>query len=403
MTDRRHTRKRAFLRAGAAAGGGLAVGAGAAMAGAPLAAAAAIVAGSGLSVAALNRPGGVPILVYHSVSPDASWLPWAANTSIRPETLRRHLRALKAGGWTVISTARLISDRSAGRSLPRRSVVLHFDDAYLDNFLFAAPILREFEAPATFFASTDFVAPGSTLRQPGDDPDGWRGYMNAAELKALDSDPLFDVEAHGTNHARVPIEDASVEGSIDTITAENWRSHAPLSWALIDGDKSHWYEAADPPLTLRLGAPVPRNDSALTGRWRRDSVTEEEAVFAARVGEMLSTAYDGLSQLIGRPPQIMAWPFDRCCEISIAAARQAGFQAVTGGRGENRPGDPHDILSRVHMQDAAFGGGPHWLEALAAAARVNSASGRLHWHVVTAVAARMRKRKFGAPGYGAAS
>jgi len=51
-----------------------------------------------------NKPGGIPVLVYHSVSPDASWLPWATNTSVRPETLRIHLKTLKKQGWQIIPT-----------------------------------------------------------------------------------------------------------------------------------------------------------------------------------------------------------------------------------------------------------------------------------------------------------
>lgn len=397
--DRRRARKRVFAQAGAVAGTGLGAGAIAVAAGAPLAAAAAALSGAAAAAAWLHRPGGVPILVYHSVSPDAAWLPWAANTSVRPETLRRHLAALRSGGWTIVSTDRLVASRRDGTALPRRCVVLHFDDAYLDNVLFAAPILREFGAPATFFASTDFIASGDALRtgaaQGG--PEDWRGYMNAAELRALDADPLFDVEAHGTNHARVPVSDEAV----DMLTARNWKRHAPLSWAAIEGDKSRWYEAETPPPPLREGQAVPRTDSALAGRWHRAGGTEDEAAFADRVDRMLVAAHGGLADILGRPPRIMAWPFDRCCAVSIKAARRAGFEAVTGGRGENRPGEDPGVLSRVHMQDSAFGGGPAWLEALAAHARVNGAAGRLSWHGLTALAARLRRRRFGAPGYGA--
>ncbi|WP_308918059.1 polysaccharide deacetylase family protein [Jannaschia sp. LMIT008] len=276
-----------------------------------------------------------------------------------------------------------------------RSLVLHFDDAYLDNYLFAAPILREFDAPATFFASTDFVTPGQAPRPLSNDPVDWRGYMNAAELREMDADPLFDVEAHGTNHACVPVSGRR----IDIATGQNWRKYAPLSWARIEGDKSMWYRAVDPPAVLSEGAAILENDSAFSGRWWRNGVVEGEAAFHARVEQMLVTAHDGLAAILGRPPKVMAWPFDRCCAISIQAARRVGFEAVTGGRGENRPGEAPDILSRVHMQDYAFGGGPPQLETLAARARANGAAGRLPWHMLTAIAARMRRRRFGKPGY----
>lgn len=337
----------------------------------------------------LHRPGGVPILVYHSVSPDASWLPWAANTSIRPQTFERHLLVLKRRGWTVISSSSLIRARANAVPLARQTAVLHFDDGYLDNLLFAVPLLRAFDMPATFFASTDFIDPSAKPRvlAPGAGPSTWRGYMNGAELRALDADPLFEVEAHGADHALVPVSDRVV----DHVTAGNWRRHAPLGWSDDAGDKSRWYEAAAPSGRLALGATVPETDSALAGRWWRDGMRETDAAFAARVSATLRRTHDQLGQVLGRAPTILAWPFDRCCAISVAAAFDAGFHAVTGGRGLNRAGEDPTVLSRVHVQDRAFGGGPLWLEGLAFEARLNAASGRLAWWPVAALATGLRR------------
>ncbi len=399
--NRRRARKAAFRRAALWGGGGVVAALMLAVLGFLFTGAVLALMGCVLALRSLHHPGGVPILVYHSVSPQAEWLPWAKNTSIRPEVLRCHLRALKAGGWTVISTLDLIHARQTGAALPRRAVVLQFDDAYLDNYLFAAPILREFNAPAMIFASSDFIAPGEDLRDAARSgpPEGWAGYMNAAELRALDADPLFDIEAHGTNHARIPVG----ETAGDTVAEGDWKRHAPLSWANETGDKSTWYLAKSPPEGLTAGSVLPRHDSALAGHWWRDGTCETEAEFATRVGTMLAEAHSRLGAILGRAPRVMAWPFDRCTNVSIAAAKEAGFDAVTGGAGENRTDEDPTILSRAHVQDYAFGAGPLWLEGLATWARAHSAAGHWHWHVVTVLAARARKRKFGATGYGRAS
>lgn len=348
----------------------------------------------------LHRPGGVPILVYHSVSPDASWLPWSANTSVRPQTFQRHLSLLKRRGWTVISTSALTRARADEVPLARRTAVLHFDDGYLDNLLFAAPLLKRFGMPATIFVSTDFIDPSTELRTPAlrTEPSTWRGYMNRAELRALDADPLFDVEAHGVDHALVPVSDRVV----DRVTADNWRRHAPLGWLDDVEDKSRWYEADEPSGRLALGAPVPETDSALAGRWWRDGARETDAAFANRVSATLRRTHDQLGRVLGRAPTILAWPFDRCCAISVAAAFDAGFHAVTGGRGLNRSGEDPTILSRVHVQDIAFGGGPLWLEGLAFEARVNAASGRLAWWPIVALATGLRRLRSAGAGLPAA-
>lgn len=390
MTDRRIVRKRAFRRAGMVLLGGLLLTAlGWAMIGAW--ALVCLVPAAWLASRILTQPAGVPILVYHSVSPDAQWLPWAANTSVRPEVLDAHLRELRRGGWTVVPTEALVEALRTRRPLPPRSAVIQFDDAYLDNHVFAAPILRRHAAPAMFFASTDFIAAGDGLRKAP----AHEGYMNAAELRAMDADPLFSIEAHGTNHARIPVSER-VQGQVGA----DWKRHAPLVW--FDGaDKSRWFEGSRPP-ALAPDMPLPEHDSALAGRWWRDGKAEDDAAFESRVLATLTDARERLAVVLGRAPKVMAWPFDRSDPISVAAAHRAGFVAVTGGRGGNRCGEGGTapvVLSRIHLQDRAFGGGPLWLETLALRAKLGTAEGRLVWHPVVALANRLRKRRFGASGY----
>lgn len=401
MSDRRTSRKQAFVKAGSWLAGGAIVCAICLYLGTFGLGLGVLVISLGLGLRKMRQPGGVPILVYHSVSPDASWLPWSDNTSIRPETLRQHLSALKRGGYEFISTQKLIEARESGTALPPRSVVLQFDDAYLDNFLFAAPILREFNAPAMIFASIDFIEPGDAIRAEARSgpASGWQGYMTAAELRELDQDPLFEIEAHGVSHGRIPVSDQTQ----DICTEENWKRHAPLIWATTPGNKARWFQANAPVAPLGLGQAIPRNDSALAGRWWRDGHVETDAEFASRVQADLTLAHQELGRILGRAPRIMAWPFDRSDALSVEAAHLAGFHAVTGGRGENRADEPATVLSRVHVQDNAFGGGPLWLEGLAVRARANTAAGAYLWHIVTALATRLRRRRFRAAGYGVAS
>lgn len=399
--DRRRTRRRLFAAAATALLAAAAAGSILWSPAAPWAAVIAVLAGLGVALAILHRPGAVPVLVYHSVSPDAGWLPWAANTSVRPQTLRRHLETLRRGGWNVIPTRALVAARRNGMPVANRTVVMHFDDGYLDNFIFAAPLLRQFGYPAAFFVSTDFIDPGNVVRSDAAaaGPEAWRGYMTAAEIRELDGDPLFAVEAHGTDHARIPVSDRPV----GRLTDDNWRRHLPLAWAGEPGNKARWFERAGPPPQLRLGDPVPENDSALAGRWWRDGAAETDATFSERVYRALTRSRDELAAVLGRSPETLAWPFDRSCPLAVDAAFRAGFSSVTGGRGENRANEDPAVLSRVHVQDHAFGGGPLWLEGLAFRARVGSAAGWLAWHPVVALAARLRARRLGPSGYGESS
>jgi peptidoglycan/xylan/chitin deacetylase (PgdA/CDA1 family) len=49
---------------------------------------------------------------------------------------------------------------AAGRALPRRAVVVTFDDGFADNAEVAAPILRAHRVPAVFFVATSYIDDG---------------------------------------------------------------------------------------------------------------------------------------------------------------------------------------------------------------------------------------------------
>lgn len=393
MPDRRQRKRRRALRSGlwAALGGG----AGVILLAVPVApgwaAALVVTAGLALALRALDDRGGVPVMVYHSVSSAPEWLPWGANTSVRPEVFEAHLRVLRRGGWRVISSRELVRARQEGRPPPRRAVVLHFDDAYLDNHVAAMPILRRHGMPATVFASTDFVDPSSGLRPGMDAGKGvrWDGYMNADELRAMDADPLFEVACHGTDHARVAVGPPT---GAERLTARGWKRHAPWLWGQMPGNKARWHEAETPPLPL--DTPVPQTDAALcASAWDADTGDEPATARRARVLGDLRRARAGLGAILGREVTFLCWPFDRVTPEALDLARAAGFTLFTGGHGQNRPGEDPTVLSRVHVNDHAAGPGmPLWVEATVFRARLGVAAGALWWLPLTWAAARRRAK-----------
>jgi peptidoglycan/xylan/chitin deacetylase (PgdA/CDA1 family) len=373
---RRDDRKRrvrawsACVLAGVAAGAALWLGIGGP--GGAAAAIGAVLAGFLAGHRFMIAPPGVPILTYHSVSPDAGWLPWADEISVHPDTLRNHLAALRAMGCTIVPTRHL----AEGRALPPRPVVLHFDDGYFDNWLHAAPLLREAGAPATFYASLDFIAPGEAARSAGAADE--RGYMNWAELAALDADPLFEVEPHGVDHGRVPVSDRPVA----TLTASNWRSLAWLQWAKVPGPKHNWYLWEEPP-AVPLGAPVPESEGALAApAWLGDRLESPEE-YRARVASHLGRCADEFAARLGRPPTSFCWPENRVSPAAREIAAAAGYRATTGGVGRNTAAEPRAVLSRIHAGDRAIGVRFGPAERLHIRAVVGLFEGNHYWYLVS--------------------
>lgn len=99
--------------------------------------------------------------------------------------------------FEVIPLSELIARRSEGRDISR-TLVITFDDGYLDNYTNAAPILREMGLPASFFIATGFIG---TQHVPfWDEELPFRpSWMTWDQVKAL-ADMGFEIGAHTDTH-----------------------------------------------------------------------------------------------------------------------------------------------------------------------------------------------------------
>lgn len=100
-----------------------------------------------------GQPETLPVLMYHHVSPKPGLV------TVSPEVFRQHVQYLVQNGWTTVG-ATGVEDFFAGRPLPQRSVVITFDDGYLDNYAYAHPILSEFGLMAMLFIVTGWIGSG---------------------------------------------------------------------------------------------------------------------------------------------------------------------------------------------------------------------------------------------------
>jgi peptidoglycan/xylan/chitin deacetylase (PgdA/CDA1 family) len=124
----------------------------------------------------------VPILCYHNLGPQAK-----GRLLLGASQFEQQMRYLKTGGYRVISLGEFIEWMAGKRQLPKRSVVLTFDDGYRAFKDFAYPLLKELGFTATLFVYTDYIGAG-------------RNALGWSDLKALEAEG-FDVQAHSKTHA----------------------------------------------------------------------------------------------------------------------------------------------------------------------------------------------------------
>ena len=124
----------------------------------------------------------VPVLVYHNIGKEAR-----GRLVIAADAFAEQMRYLKTHGYHVVSVAEFVEWLHLKRQLPRKTVVLTFDDGYRSFREHAYPILKELHFTATLFVYTDYVGAG-------------RNALTWDELRALAAEG-FDVQAHSKSHA----------------------------------------------------------------------------------------------------------------------------------------------------------------------------------------------------------
>lgn len=101
-----------------------------------------------------NPKQSVPVLMYHHVTPEGGSL----SCSVR--NFDSQLKGLVRQGYSTL-TAEQFAGFLKGEAVPKKSVVLTFDDGYLNNFVYAHPILKKYKLNALCFLITQHIHEGA--------------------------------------------------------------------------------------------------------------------------------------------------------------------------------------------------------------------------------------------------
>lgn len=94
---------------------------------------------------------GVPILAYHQVSLDDDIY------SVTADQFEQQMSYLSENGYTPIDLQQLFDSYEGKVTLPKKPIIITFDDGYKDNFLAALPIMEKYNMRSTVFVITDLV------------------------------------------------------------------------------------------------------------------------------------------------------------------------------------------------------------------------------------------------------
>ena len=166
-----------------------------------------------IACATMNRPfssnfgTSVPVIMYHRVVPDDQKV--SAVNRQNEVTLytrsvsefKKEMAYLADHGFTPISFYQLtdyLASKDA-KQLPRKPVIISFDDGSADWFDLVLPILASDKFKATFFLITDDESRRQYL---GEDfaPVTWPQVQRIANYRSETGERLFDIESHSYTH-----------------------------------------------------------------------------------------------------------------------------------------------------------------------------------------------------------
>ena len=101
----------------------------------------------------------VPVFMYHSVGvPNIKWK-WNYLTT-HFEDFEKELIYLRKNNYCTISLDDLYNHIHYDKKIPKKSIILTFDDGYVDNYIFAYPLLKKYG-----FKGTIFINPSHSFKE----------------------------------------------------------------------------------------------------------------------------------------------------------------------------------------------------------------------------------------------
>ncbi len=222
----------------------------------------------------------VPVLMYHHVSPVDGMI------TTSPINFESQLQWLKRRGYQTLTTDQFAGHLD-GRPVPAKSVLITFDDGYLDNWVYAYPLLKKYGYSAVVFLVTSWINDGPV-----------RHHMGQGELPVTPS--------------HTECEKLIEQGRSDEVI---------LRWSEI--------EAMQADGTFEF-----HSHTHTHTRWDKTHPDEKNR----RMAEELALSKESLEAHLGKPSEHFCWPQGYFDTDYVKLAQQAGFRYLytTQAFGQNR-------------------------------------------------------------------
>lgn len=135
------------------------------------------------------KKGYIPTLMYHKIKDQVENTEDDQSMSVSTANFEAQLKALLEAGYTPINFKQLKDYLEGKAGLPKKPILITADDGYLCNYTKAYPILKKYNAQATFFVTSLYV--GITNENE---------HFSWEQAKEMEASGLIDIQSHTHGH-----------------------------------------------------------------------------------------------------------------------------------------------------------------------------------------------------------